>query len=133
MTDEQKVQIGRMKDTGCSYRQISESLSIPINTVKSFCRRHREERTAVPVADGQCLECGQNIQQQLGRKPKKFCSDACRMRWWNTHRQVVHMASAHEYTCPHCGRKFKSYARRKYCSHSCYIASRFGGGIVEQG
>jgi len=30
--------------------------------------------------------------------------------------------------CAHCARPFESYgnAGRKYCSHGCYIAARFG-------
>jgi endogenous inhibitor of DNA gyrase (YacG/DUF329 family) len=32
-----------------------------------------------------------------------------------------------QYTCPQCGKVFTSYGnkKRKYCSHNCYIKSRF--------
>ncbi len=35
-----------------------------------------------------------------------------------------------EYRCPRCGSTFRAYRNRnrKYCSHECYIADRFGGG-----
>ena len=133
MTDVQKEQLARMKTAGYSYRQIAEELRVPLNTIKSFCRRHRQGKSAVPVAEGKCLLCGQSITQSPGRKPKKFCSDVCRMKWWNVHRKLVSMASAHEYSCLHCGRKFKSYGQRKYCCHECYIEDRFGGEALEQG
>jgi hypothetical protein len=31
--------------------------------------------------------------------------------------------------CQHCGKPFTDYANRhrKYCSHPCYIAARYGG------
>ena len=34
------------------------------------------------------------------------------------------------FICPECGKEFTAYgnAKRKYCSHVCYIAARFKGG-----
>jgi hypothetical protein len=29
--------------------------------------------------------------------------------------------------CVHCGKEFHGRSGRKYCSHRCYIAERFGG------
>jgi len=62
------------------------------------------------------------IDQPAGCKGKKFCSDACRIRWWNHHTNLM-KANA---VCTHCGKSFHGRAGRKYCSHACYIAERFG-------
>ena len=39
----------------------------------------------------------------------------------------------YEYTCPTCGSTFYAYGNRsrKYCSHECYIAARFGGAVCD--
>jgi hypothetical protein len=36
----------------------------------------------------------------------------------------------YSFTCAGCGVEFAAYgnASRKFCSHECYIKSRFGGG-----
>ena len=38
--------------------------------------------------------------------------------------------SVYKYQCPNCGTEFSCYGnkRRKYCSHDCYIKSRFWKG-----
>ena len=55
-------------------------------------------------------------------KPKIFCSDACRKKWWNGHRK-----GNHSLVCANCGKIFISYnIGRKYCCHDCYVNSRFG-------
>lgn len=40
----------------------------------------------------------------------------------------VHKKSYSEHICLNCQKPFQSYAntKRKYCSHRCYIATRFG-------
>ena len=67
--------------------------------------------------------------QDPKRKKKKFCSDACRMSWWNKNLDKVNRKAVYEFICPHCQQPFTAYgnAGRKYCSHACYIADRFGG------
>jgi endogenous inhibitor of DNA gyrase (YacG/DUF329 family) len=83
-----------------------------------------------PQSDSICKMCGSVIVQISGRKARKFCSDACRVEWWNSHRDQVVKKAVYEFNCPHCGETFTAYgnANRKYCSHACYIAARFGGG-----
>lgn len=42
--------------------------------------------TPAPI-DGEvhhCLCCGKEVVQPGGRKEKKFCSDKCRNKWWNS-------------------------------------------------
>ena len=48
------------------------------------------------------------------------------------HPEAVKQKAVYTFTCQECGKEFTAYgnAKRKYCSHSCYIAARFKGGDV---
>lgn len=126
MTDEQKQQIIVLRRDGAGYGRIAAQLQISINTVKSFCRRHS---LAANTAGAVCEQCGKPIEQNPGRKRKRFCCDACRNKWWNAHLELVKRKAVYNYTCPACGKEFTVYgnSHRKFCSHACYIAYRFGG------
>lgn len=126
MTDKQKQQIITLRRNGAGYGTIASQLGVSINTVKSFCRRHS---LAAPPTDRLCEQCGRPITQNPGRKRKRFCSDACRNKWWNSHLDLVKRKAVYTFTCPACGKKFIVYgnSHRKFCSHACYIAYRFGG------
>jgi endogenous inhibitor of DNA gyrase (YacG/DUF329 family) len=75
-----------------------------------------------------CPQCGKNIAPVSGRKPKKFCSDECRVRWWNSHSGQVSRKALYSFKCASCGGDFTAYgnSNRRYCSHACYCADRFG-------
>lgn len=129
MNDYQKAQLQNLRREGMGYRRIAKAIGLPENTVKSYCRRHPlgQEETAIVQP---CLQCGVAVRQNAGRKKKKFCSDKCRMMWWNAHRDRVRHKSTHQAECVHCHKLFAAYGseNRKYCSHACYVADRFGGG-----
>lgn len=64
---------------GVKPSAIAEMIGVSVNTVKSHLRRHKEEGAGcIP-----CLYCGTPVPQNEGRKQKKYCSDSCRMRYWN--------------------------------------------------
>lgn len=127
MTDQQKELIRTMRLSGIGYVKIGETLGISDNTVRSFCRRNGLSDTAKNTVS--CKQCGKLIKVIPKRKPRIFCSDSCRTAWWNGHQDCVARKAVYEYTCTHCGKQFTAYgnAGRKYCSHACYIAHRFGG------
>jgi endogenous inhibitor of DNA gyrase (YacG/DUF329 family) len=143
MTKEQKSQITKLRTEGYGYNRVAQMTGLSENTVKSFCRRNNLTGMAIvdlpkirkQVADGMyyCKCCGVYVEQKPGRKEKKFCSDKCRMEWWNNNLDKVKRKAVYEFTCPYCKKKFKVYgnSRRKYCSHECYVADRFGGGRDE--
>ncbi len=103
-----------------------------------ICRRKKltgkaaSQTMSAMTRDGNhfCLCCGKEVAQTPGRKEKKFCSDRCRNKWWNSHLDRVKRKANYEFICPQCRKPFTAYgnAKRKYCSHECYIAHRFGGG-----
>ena len=119
LNDFQKEAILRLRRQGCGYKAIAEQLALPRDTVRSCCKR------STPA--GMCKNCGAPIQQMSGRKTKLFCSASCRRAWWNSHPGAVNQRAIYSFTCPNCGKEFTAYgnANRKYCSHACYIASRF--------
>jgi endogenous inhibitor of DNA gyrase (YacG/DUF329 family) len=139
MTEEQKLQIIKLRADGYGYIRVAQMLGISENTVKSFCRRYNltgkatVELTKTPILSGErihlCMSCGVAVKQNPGRKEKKFCSDKCRMKWWNNNLDSVKRKAVYEYICPHCEKSFTVYgnSHRKYCSHECYVAERFGG------
>lgn len=133
MTTDERNKIVRMRKSGIGYATIAQELGLSKNTVKTFCRRNGLTSVAVVETDLEqhfCPQCGAPVEQMPGRKPKKFCCDICRNRWWNAHLGEVKRKAMYEYVCPTCGKIFYAYGNRhrKYCSHECYIADRFGGG-----
>ncbi|MBP3805233.1 MAG: RNA polymerase subunit sigma-70 [Oribacterium sp.] len=131
MTHEQRKQIISLRSEGLGYKRIADKLGLSINTVKSFCRRQKDNPgISIPAGTKVCLQCGNPVGQIPGRKEKKFCSDKCRMAWWNAHPELVQRKNAREMICPNCGKHFTVFGnvKRKYCSHECYVTYRFGGG-----
>jgi hypothetical protein len=134
MTQFQKQQIQRMRGEGISYSKIAESMSISENTIKSYCKRKNLAALTIKASDFNanafCKNCGKNLEIMPGRKPRKFCSDSCRLKWWNHHTDLVANRTVNHMVCPCCGKDFNSYgtSKRKYCSHGCYIQDRFFSG-----
>ena len=131
MTEEQKTQIADLRSKGAGYKKIAQTIGLSENTVKSFCRRMALPK-AEPISTGDvtsCECCGKPMEQIPGRKKRRFCSTACRQKWWNGHLELVQRKAIYRLKCHHCGREFEVYGNRhrKYCCHECYIAERFGG------
>ena len=130
MTENQQKEIKALRQAGLGYKKIAAALSLSENTIKSYCRRMNVPKVSVePAHDADSCECcGKHIKQIAGRKRKRFCSDACRHKWWNSHLHLVQRKAVYHLKCRHCGREFEIYgnSHRKYCCHACYIAERFG-------
>lgn len=139
MTEEQKNRIRELRGKKCGYSAIAKTLGVTVSSVKSYCQRNNLAgiraacSVATPVKAEFCKECGKAIQQKPGRKEIKFCSAACRQKWWNAHPEQVRHKAIYSFVCACCGVSFVAYgnSHRKYCSHSCYIRDRFGGGENE--
>ncbi len=95
MTIFQKEQVRRMRREGFGYSKIAAYLGISENTIKSFCKRNNlgglmavskpEQQGIKKEVCASCKNCGKSIEQRLGVKQRKFCSDECRMLWWRNH------------------------------------------------
>lgn len=93
MTEQNLEQIKTLRQHNYSYRFIGEVLSIPLNTVKSACRRNnfkaegprktKSEKQSAPL----CKYC--HCLMKDGRKDRVFCSDKCRTAWWKNNRKIT--------------------------------------------
>lgn len=130
MNHQQKEAIQQLREEGQSYSRIAELLGISDNTVKSYCRRNKLGGVALPasepVSETFCRQCGAPLKQMTGKKQKQYCSDQCRLSWWNAHPEAVTHKSIREFTCQTCGRVFEAYGKRerKFCSRACYGKSK---------
>lgn len=130
MTTAQKQQIEHLRRKGESYSSIAAALGIFENTVKSYCRRNNLGAGFKAKQDitkeNLCKNCGNPLEYTPGAKKKRFCSDKCRMAWWNSHPEAVRRKAIYHFRCKSCGAPFESYgnAHRKYCSRTCFAAAR---------
>jgi hypothetical protein len=125
MTAEQKQIITVLRSQGLGYRSIANATGINIDTIKGHLRRHPVEK----MVENICPVCGEELVQTPKKRAKKFCSDKCRMAWWNAHPGVVQRKAFYRSVCAQCGQPFDSYGNnhRKYCSRACYHNSRRKG------
>ncbi|CQR25010.1 Zinc-finger protein [Streptococcus varani] len=137
MNESQRKQIWAMRSQGNGYGTIAQTVHLPKDAVRKFCSRRPElkgyahvvQQMIAELGYDNCLTCGIKLDHKKTGRPKKFCSDRCRKIHWATHQdQHDKTKTAYdELTCQNCGGSFLSYANpnRKFCSHSCYIQSRF--------
>lgn len=106
---------------GKSAGDIALILHLSPNTVRSHIRRHPD----IP-GTRRCMTCGAYVGQPTGKRVKKFCSDACRMAWWNSHTDAINRKAYYTLVCEECGKEFVSYGnnRRKFCYRACYLTNR---------
>ncbi len=131
--DEVKI-VTDLQRRGLGYKKIAGVTGIAVNTVKTFCRRHRVEADIKDAPLTFCRTCGAALDTLPKRKPKQFCSDTCRMKWWNSHPGEVNRKAWYSFTCPQCGKEFQSYGNRhrKYCSRECAAKARRKDGIPDE-
>ena len=124
-TDEERTIIS-LQQRGLGYKRISSLTGLPLNTVKAYCRRHKVESPLFADDEAFCRGCGKPIQRIPMVKPRQYCTDECRMRFWNSRRDMVKHKAIYIFQCPNCGHEFQSFGNpsRKYCSHSCANKAR---------
>lgn len=128
MTTEQKSQIDQYRQSGMRYSEIARRMGLLETTVRSYCYRKPAPSVVDAPATSVCPQCGKALPTSKYR-PRRFCSDRCRNKYWLTHMDNSSNSSAEKLTCQYCGKPFVDYKRhhRKYCSHPCFIAARYGG------
>lgn len=82
MHKQQLDKLNSMRLQGYKPTFIATVLGISVNTVKSHIRRHPEIPNTLL-----CEYCGKPVMQNEGRKAKRFCSDKCRVAYWNNKRR----------------------------------------------
>lgn len=120
MTEREQSIIISRRENGDSMASIAKDLGLNVNTVKSFCRRHNINFSNAKQES--CLTCGVELPAYKNGRPRRFCSNQCRHEYWNAHPKQYQTS----HVCTVCGQSFKARKSRKYCSHTCYIADRFG-------
>lgn len=128
MTDTERNEIQRLRQSGMGYVKIAQQLNLSANTVKSFCQRNPLSES--PAMPGICPQCGTPLPSGDGCRSRRFCSPECRTRYWAEHQAQISRKTAVASVCAACGKVFSDYAGkgRKYCSHACYIIGRYKGG-----
>lgn len=126
MTDMERSRIVELQRQGYGYKKISSITGLPLNTVKSFCARHPVQIKELPSSNALCRNCLAPLEQTPHKRKRMFCSDACRMAWWNAHPERVQRKAYYTLTCRHCGKQFESYgnSHRVFCSRDCYLKFR---------
>ncbi|MCR5100350.1 MAG: DNA gyrase inhibitor YacG [Butyrivibrio sp.] len=130
MTNEQKDKIRQLRNEGMGYKEISDVIGLSSEAIRSFCRRDNKSiRPKVNVCEtftDKCPVCGKTIEQTPHKKHKKFCSDKCRMSWWNSHMELVKRKAIYDKVCAYCNKPFSVYGRKnqKYCCMECYRNGR---------
>lgn len=121
MTSEQSIMITNLMKEGMGYRKIATELNLPINSVKSWCRRH----PVVEIKIDNCLMCGKEIHSLPHKRKKKFCSDSCRYKWWSAHSDEKKNKTEYNHVCKNCGREFFNNRKNAdYCGRECFALSR---------
>lgn len=91
---------------------------------------NEEDRTAklnsLDDSNALCRNCLTPLEQTPHKRKRMFCSDACRMAWWNAHPERVQRKAYYTLTCRHCGKQYESYgnSHRVFCSRDCYLKFR---------
>ena len=118
MTDKERIVVDALVANNVPVSKIAAQIGISKNTIKSYLQRKK-------VSDV-CLNCGSVLKHIPHHKKKKFCSDKCRMHYWNTHPQEMTLKNATIIKCEYCGKDVFSYRKkaRRYCSRACAIEGR---------
>jgi len=128
MTEEEKSKIYELRQKGFGYQKIANTISVTSETVRSFLRREKNKGP-----ESRCKNCGIKLTVTPGKMRKKFCSDKCRMTWWNSHQDQVNRKAYYPLVCQTCGKSFLSYGNRHrhYCSRSCFALARKKHGAAD--
>lgn len=138
MTADEKEKIRELRLKGMGYKGIAALLGLSRDIVRGFCKRNGLEGDSCVAALNVeekikqkllCACCEKPIKQKDQGRIRRFCCEECRRKWWSKHQSERNRSDAatYKYNCPYCEKEFSIYGnkKRKYCSHDCYIKSRF--------
>lgn len=90
----------------------------PIRKDQKYCPNCRSKKSyykKVKKHRRQCKKCGKKFVAK--RKDQIFCSSDCRNSYHYVYIEKTKV-------CPWCKKEFSTSNKRKYCSHSCYLAAK---------
>ena len=138
MTEFEKQQIQDLRLKGVGYKAIAAVLGISRDSIRGYCKRNGLDGDSKVVSlnveekinqNLLCACCGKPIKQKKRGRNRRFCSEECRRTWWkeNQDKRKKNCIAIYKYICLNCNKEFSCYGnkRRKYCSHNCYIKSRY--------
>ena len=138
MTEDQGIQIIKLRGQGLGYKQIASMVNLSRDSVRSYLKTRglTGHFSAVQmnmkelVKNGMaCNFCGGPLKKAKTGRPKRFCCDECRRRYWKGHRNEIKKSEKALYIreCDFCHEPFEAYGNkgRKYCCHEHYIKHRF--------
>lgn len=105
MQKDLKDKIIELKKTGLGYKVIAKELSLTPSAVRNVCTSKLND----PELYGNCKNCGKRVKQTPGKKKRQFCSDKCRMTWWNSHATEVKKKAFYTFKCQCCNSDFVAY------------------------
>lgn len=120
--NELQIKIKELRQEGYGYKRIAKELSISSSAVRHLCLKIEDEEEFV----SSCKNCNTRTRSTKGKKKKLFCSDKCRLQWWNSNPSKVNKKAYYTHKCNHCHKEFTAYGNNKrlYCSQECYINSK---------
>ena len=75
------------------------------------------------MGTGLCPNCGELFPRSNKGRPRRFCSEKCRITYHHKYPNKKNWKCIRKAVCPVCGKEFdaeREYGRmRKYCSHAC--------------
>lgn len=119
MTKQEKDQVIALQQTGYGSLRVAQQLGLPINTVKSFFRRHPFSKETTL-----CEACGKEFIQPPHKKKQRFCCEDCRRAWWKKHPECITRKTTFSRVCDVCGQPFQSpRPTARFCCRACYRKS----------
>lgn len=120
MTEEQKIEVIKLRREGFGYKAVARKLGVTRSSVRSFCNTKRGKEAAITGELGKtpekkpslCTWCGKEHYREFGYK---YCSSECKALAKEERRAKKMVA-----VCPTCGKSFvKDKNNRIYCQKEC--------------
>lgn len=116
MTKTERERLEQLRRSGISPRSIAEELHIPLETIRTYCKRHPLQESA-----DYCPVCAKRLVHTAHRRKKRFCSDSCRRAWWKAHPEALKRKQPYHCVCHNCGTAFDTHRpEASFCSMACY-------------
>lgn len=120
MTEYQIKTLMKLRAEGLTSNKIAEAIGVTPGTVRTYISRHSSNEHSIREikTENCCKVCGKPLIMTEGKRVKQFCSIACKNVWHNSRREPKEIK-----VCKHCGKEYRSYGNKQFCSRQCYLES----------